>query len=266
MEETNKKVPVWEQLFIAVTKAGKLMGFSEIKVSRFIGYIVFFSFLIGLITIVVPTTATVASFHGFKTLFGETLPKFELVNGEIKTETDKEVKLYIAGMNVVFNTKENTCPREELTASGIYMTFGKKNIQMFIATGSEQIEFYNIEAKLLFPDGLNNEMLVQMVPYLYVSFIITFLFMLIGITFKYLVSAMLYSIAVFAFAQKSAYPLNMGNALRLAFYAQTLGVLISNINRAFGYLLPSGLIFVVGFMITIFKIGAALKFQNSFED
>ena len=261
-EEADKKISIWEQILYAITKARKLLDLCELSNKRFIGYVVFLSFLISLVTVVVPTTATIASFYGFKTLFGETLPRFELVDGEIRTEQEKDVKLYIAGMNVVFNTSQDVCPKEELTASGIYMTFGKKNVQMFIATGSEQIDFYNIEASLLFPDGLNNDMLVQMVPYLYVCFIITYFFMIIGLVVKYLALAIIYSVFANAMIQKNAYPLSYGNAFKMAYYAQTLGVLISNVNVALGYFIPSFIATFVGVLITVFKINSAFKISD----
>ncbi len=244
-----ERTSVIEQLRLAIVQPKKLIGLSMLSVGRFIRYGIFLALLVTVMTYVVPTAATIASFGGFKKLFSERMPGFYVKNGELTAE--RTFSLSLGDYEILIDSEENAVSPDKYLGKMVTIAIGKKQIQVAVSQNGISTVITNQKVSDYLEDGFSRDTLIDAIPGFYIGLGIMGILSLLGVLVRYMVASLLYMILAWSFASQTSLDLNKGNVFRLCFYAQTIGILLVNLNTAMGRLLPSMLISIVGIFISI---------------
>jgi hypothetical protein len=97
-----------------------------------------------------------------------------------------------------------------------------------------------------------------MIPGFYISLVFIYALLATFAALKYILAAVIYAVVTRSLTVISKLPMTFTDALHMCFYAETLGILIVNINSALGYLISPLLVSAAGIIITIFIIHKAM--------
>lgn len=245
---------VLEQLRLSIVSPKHLVGLSMLRVGKFVRYVILLCFLVTMMTSIVPTAATIASFGGFGKLFRERMPEFTVQNGEL--HADGTFTLSLAGYQILMDTSENAVSQDKYQGSFMTIAIGKKRVQVAVSQNGLTEIAIDRAVSDFFEDGFNREKLISAIPGFYIGLGVTCLISMLWIAIKYLAASLIYMLLSSALARHTGLPLTRGNVFRLCFYAQTIGILLVNLNDALGVLLPSLIVSIVGIFISfrwIFK-------------
>ena len=228
---------------------------------KFISYVVFIAFLVSLVSFAVPTMSRIYSFGGFKNLFLNEIPEFKVENEMLKA--DKKFEMRLKDMFIVADTDKNEFTSKDFDYTGIYLTFGSRRVKMVSYTEIEgnksYNEIYSYPVSMLFPNGMNNEQLAAMSPVIYMVIVFVFVFQAIISAVKYLFFALLYAFFTRSTTAITKLNLTFKDAFHLCFYAETIGILLTNINSSTGHYIPSFVMSIAGIIITFVVIVSSVK-------
>ena len=258
----DKKITIMDIFMTSLIKTRELAITSvRCSTAKFVAYVFFISIFAGLVSFGVPSLSKVASFGGFTNLFENKVPAFEMKDGELKAE--KKFEMNISRGSILIDTDLDEFRFGDFDKPGIYIAIGSKYTKMLAITDikddSSYNEIYSYSNQMLFLDGFNNKMLVQMVPFFYIMLFITFLIICGVKAVKYLLLAVLYTGTSISLLKFSKLEMSLKDAFRLCFYAQTFGIMIVNINEGVGYLISSLIATIIGVIITVVNIHKAMR-------
>jgi hypothetical protein len=256
-EPVTNRVSVWQQLFYALAKPGKYLEMLELSAWKSIKYMFVLMLLVAILVNAVPTAAVITGFGGFRNLFLNKLPAFQMVDGELQAEDSFDI--VISGTHFYMDTTEDSVNADALDDNAFYVAIGRKTAKLILVESGMVTEGGSMNLGDLFADGVNNEALAQLAPYLYVSLVITFLLMVLQYVLRYSLLALIYMIFAWRINRLSGLRLSRPQVFMLCFYAQTLGILLVNINAAFNYAVPSLLVSIVGVIATSRYISAVFR-------
>ncbi len=247
--EVPAKTNVLEQFRLSIVKPLKLIGLSELKVSRFIRYMLFLGFLVTFMTYAISTIATVVHFGGFSNLFNNRIPDFTVQNGKLNAKEPFTIGLGTYEIKV--DTKAAEVPEDSLGTCPVTIAIGQEKVQIYLAQNGLHSIMMDAKVSEFFPEGFNRKQLIDAIPGFYLALILTGIVLMVGVMIKYTIASLIYMILVWPVAKHSGLFLTKGNVFRLCFYAQTVGILLVNVNTAFGELLPGMIVSAVGIFISI---------------
>ena len=252
-----EKCSVIEQLRISIMSPKQLVGLSLMKVSRFVRYVLLLGLLVTIMTFIVPTAATIASFGGFNKLFTERMPEFSVKFGSM--EAAEPFSLALGDCEIIIDTTENAVPSEKYIGKFLTIAIGKTRVQVAISQNGLTDVAIDQPISDYFEDGFNREKLVNAIPGFYIALFIVEIFNLFAVILKYMVASLLYMILAWSLVKQTGLSLTKGNCYRICFYAQTIGILLVNINKALGYLIPSILVSIVGIFMSLRYIAKSME-------
>jgi hypothetical protein len=245
---------------VSLIRAKELALVSVKSSSRFIGYVIFMSFLVSLMIFAVPTASKITSFGGFKNLFMNKVPAFEYTDGTLKA--DKAFEMKLSNVNIIMDTKVNEFVFGNFEREGIYIAIGAKNIKMVTITDikddSSYQEVYSYPNSLVLMDEMNNMTLVKMRPFFYIMIFFIFMFSTALAAGKYLLAALFYAFIFKSLTSVSKLPMTFLDSFHMCFYAQTLGIILVNMNMALGNLVSPLIASAIGIVITVVIIHKAM--------
>lgn len=259
--EVPEKCSVIEQFRISIVSPKQLIGLSTLKVSRFVRYAILLGFLVAVMINIIPTAATIAGFGGFKSLFQDRMPDFIVQDGEMRAEEPYSINL--GNYEILIDTTEDVVPQEKYLGKLITIAIGRKRVQVAVSQNGLSEVAIDMPISAYFDEGFNRDMLVSAIPGFYIGLGLIAIFTMVWIIGKYLLAALIYMLLAYALARNSGLGLTRGNVFRLCFYAQTIGILLVNLNQALGYLIPSMIVSAVGIFLTLRWI--AKTFQPYFR-
>ena len=251
-----ERCSVLEQLRISIMSPKQLIGLSQLKVSRFVKYVLIIGFLVIIMTYIVPTAATLAGFGGFHKLFEEKMPNFTVQNATLTAESRFSVNL--GNYEILMDTEEDTVSQDKFLGKLVTVAIGKKRVQVVVSQSGLNEVAVDQPISYLFEDGFTRQNLVDAIPGFYIALGLVGLFSMAGVIVKYLIASLLYMILAWGLAKQSDLGLTKGNIFRLCFYAQTIGILLVNLNEALGFLIPSLIVSAVGIFISIRWVAKSL--------
>ncbi len=256
----TQKAGIMDIFMVSLIRAKELALVSVKSSSRFIGYVIFMSFLVSLMIFAVPTASKITSFGGFKNLFMNKVPAFEYTDGTLTA--DKAFEMKLSNVNIIMDTKVNEFVFGNFEREGIYIAIGAKNIKMVTITdikddGSYQ-EVYSYPNSLVLMDGMNNTTLVKMRPFFYIMIFFIFMFSTALAAGKYLLAALFYAFIFKSLTSVSKLPMTFLDSFHMCFYAQTLGIILVNMNMALGNLVSPLIASAIGIVITVVIIHKAM--------
>ncbi len=264
--EVSKDMGFLDQLITCLTKPKKLLGVAQLSTGKFIKYMIIMALLLSFMTYIIPVAATITGFKGFNHLFKESMPSFKAENDTLTA--DDKFQLNLSGFTVYMDTSEPTVDTKKIDGSGVYITIGSKNIEMVIIQAGMSSKIYSYPVGVLFYNGVTNETFVKAIPEIYMVLGFSFLFMTILNILKYMIWALIYSIIAWGYIKRTDLHMDYWDALRLSFYAGTWGMILPNVNMAFGYIIPPLIIFFAGVFISLRFIGisAGPYVRNEIQD
>lgn len=231
-----------EQITIAMFSPSRIKEMLNLKKSKHVFYVMMIIFIVTLAVAVIPFIGTVASFGGFEKLFGETIPSFEVVDGKFTIE--KDFSMDIGGYKLVMTGSQAEYPASELASNGIYFAVGSEKIQMIVAADDEKTVYQERTIGQMLPNGFNNSTLVKYIPALYISLFFCGLLVYAAVFIKYAICALVLVWFIGALGKKLELHLDFGEKFMMAFYAESLSMIISNFAAAIN-ILPRDIISII---------------------
>lgn len=260
VELKGPKASIMDIFMISLIKTKELAETSVNNSSRFIAYVIFISVLVATMTFAVPSASKISSFRGFRNLFMNKVPAFEMTDAGLVS--DKKFEMKLSNVTILMDTELDQFRFGDFKREGAYIAIGSKYTKMITITDIEDDSSYNetysYPNNLLFPTGFNNSDLVKMIPGFYISLIFIYVMLATFAALKYILAAVIYAVVTRSLTVISKLPMTFTDALHMCFYAETLGILIVNINSALGYLISPLLVSAAGIIITIFIIHKAM--------
>ena len=260
VELKGPKASIMDIFMISLIKTRELAETSVKNSSRFIAYVIFISILVATMTFAVPSASKISSFRGFRNLFMNKVPAFEMTDAGLVA--DKKFEMKFSNVTILMDTELDQFRFGNFKREGAYIAIGSKYTKMITITDIEDDSSYNetysYPNNLLFPTGFNNSDLVKMIPGFYISLVFIYAMLATFATLKYILAAVIYAVVTRSLTVISKLPMTFTDALHMCFYAETLGILIVNINSALGYLISPLLVSAAGIIITIFIIHKAM--------
>ena len=260
VELKGPKASIMDIFMISLIKTRELAETSVKNSSRFIAYVIFISILVATMTFAVPSASKISSFRGFRNLFMNKVPAFEMT--DVGLVADKKFEMKFSNVTILMDTELDQFRFGNFKREGAYIAIGSKYTKMITITDIEDDSSYNetysYPNNLLFPIGFNNSDLVKMIPGFYISLVFIYAMLATFAALKYILAAVIYAVVTRSLTVISKLPMTFTDALHMCFYAETLGILIVNINSALGYLISPLLVSAAGIIITIFIIHKAM--------
>ena len=260
VELKGPKASIMDIFMISLIKTRELAETSVKNSSRFIAYVIFISILVATMTFAVPSASKISSFRGFRNLFMNKVPAFEMTDAGLVA--DKKFEMKFSNVTILLDTELDQFRFGNFKREGAYIAIGSKYTKMITITDIEDDSSYNetysYPNNLLFPTGFNNSDLVKMIPGFYISLVFIYAMLATFAALKYILAAVIYAVVTRSLTVISKLPMTFTDALHMCFYAETLGILIVNINSALGYLISPLLVSAAGIIITIFIIHKAM--------
>lgn len=260
VELKGPEASIMDIFMISLIKTKELAETSVKNSSRFIAYVIFISVLVATMTFAVPSASKISSFRGFRNLFMNKVPAFEMTDAGLVS--DKKFEMKLSNVTILMDTELDQFRFGNFKREGAYIAIGSKYTKMITITDIEDDSSYNetysYPNNLLFPTGFNNSDLVKMIPGFYISLIFIYVMLATFAALKYILAAVIYAVVTRSLTVISKLPMTFTDALHMCFYAETLGILIVNINSALGYLISPLLVSAAGIIITIFIIHKAM--------
>ncbi len=248
-----------EQIIYAMFKPDKYKEILSLGKKRHVSFIIVMMLVLGIVTFAVPMGAFVASFGGFETLFSEKLGDISFKDGELSL--DKPFKMSIDYYTILIDTSVDEIPNEMLTKDGVAMAIGKKNARLVYCFNGTYSDYQKIDLNLIVPEGLNNDMLVRLVPAIYAYLVMAFIVQCGSMFIKYSIISIVLSLLINSYNRAGNLQLTFGQRYLIAFYGQTFGYILSNFNAALG-LLPGGIVSIIAIFISIGMITKALMLMD----
>lgn len=234
-----------EQLWYGLFKPSKYKEILELRARRSVLYVVVIVLALGLVTYVVPTAAIIAGFGGMNKLFSETMAPVSY-DGESLT-IEEPFHMTADGTIFIIDSTYYTVPDSDLKRNGTYIAIGSKNLRMATVIGGEIWMDSIVPLDQVLAPGFTNESLVGLIPAIYVSLFLCYLFLCVLFFLQYGLYALILTILFNSMNKQLEIGLSYGKVFMLCFYGMSLGMLITNFNQAMGLISPT-----LVSMITIF--------------
>lgn len=264
MEEEYEKVTMADQIAIAVTSPKSYRALTGLKVGKTIAFMILITFILTFIQTGIGIICFLLKIGGFENLFLNKVPNFEYKNGILTMDT--EMELSVDGVTVFVNTDYDKISIDEMEGDGIYITFGKKTMVIGAISGGYDFEQGEFILSKLFLTDFNNEKLCSYIPVIYGTLIFLYIGGMIGNAIKWLFFALIFSIMGRALANNIGTALYYGDVLRICIYGLTLGLLLSAVNTALVYFIPSTFMFLILLVISSSFINRGIMSHVQFHD
>ena len=260
VELKGSKASIMDIFIISLIKTRELAETSVKNSSRFIAYVIFISVLVATMTFAVPSASKISSFRGFRNLFMNKVPAFEMTDAGLVA--DKKFEMKFSNVTILMDTELDQFRFGDFEREGVYIAIGSKYTKMLTITDIEDDSSYNetyvYPNNMLFPIGFSNSDLVKMIPGFYISLVFIYAMLAVFAAVKYILAAVIYAVVTRSLTAISKLPMTFTDALHMCFYAETFGILIVNINSALGYLISPLIVSAAGIIITVFIIHKAM--------
>ena len=260
LNKDEKKIGIMDVFVTSIAKVSKLAEMCISNTSRFILYVVYIAILVGFTSFLVPTASKIVSFGGFHNLFNNVMPQFSVDDGILTA--DKKFEFKMSTSTILIDTTIPEFTADDFEYSGIFIAFGQKKLKMIsfmnVDDKSTYSEIYSFNIGDVLMNGFSNKTLSNMTIVFYIVLIIMFIFTSIFAALRYLLFAAILCIFTRTSTALCKLPMTLRHTFHLNFYAQTISIILVNINEAAGYFVGPIISSVIGVVITIFVINRAL--------
>lgn len=208
-------------------------------------YFIGITFLLTLISYVVPMASLLAGIGGYEAFFKDKLPAFSIVEGELSIETPLDFYLnqihIVAGSDVEEYTKEDLESQEEYV-----LLFSKTNAVTNLSPMPMGFQYSMLE-----PDRVDNQYMASLAPQFYGAVAGAGVVSWISQMISYAFLALLFAICGMGVNRLSGANLPFGRLYCIALYAETMFALLSHLIVYFVTGILSYIVYFIGAMISM---------------
>ncbi|MBR6402565.1 MAG: DUF1189 family protein [Eubacterium sp.] len=260
-EKNNTKINVLDVFVTSTLKINKLVETCVTGANRFVAYAIFIAIFSAMISFAVPSASRITSFKGFSNLFSNVLPNIEVKDGALYA--DKKFEMKLSTTTILINTDKNEFTRDDFEKSGVYIAFGKRKFKMVSFAGTKENSMYNelysFDIGTYLWDGFTNQDLMKMIPAFYILLVVSVLGVAAFNALKYLFVAGIFTVLFRTATTLIKIPMTLKDTFHLCFYAQTISIILTSMNRAVDYILFPTLLSIIGLFVTGIVIKKALQ-------
>ena len=170
---------------------------------------------------------------------------------------------FVMKSNLQFGFTHAEYKFEDFTAEGYFIAIGSDTTKFVRVGDKKDADSYSViyaySNAELFPNGFNNQFLVKCIPLIYIAFVFAF-FLLAAITgLRYWFFAVVYAFLSRSLTAIIKVQITFKDAIHLCFYAQTIAILLTNMNTAVGYMVYPTFASIIGVIITVVVIHKAVR-------
>lgn len=248
-----------EQVTYAMFKPSKYKELVNLKTSRFVTFVIIICLMLGVVTFAVPTAAKISAFGGFEKLFGSQISELSYKDGSLSIAEPFEFN--IDGVRFIIDTDKEIVSDDKLEADGYYIAFGSKSMRVVYVYDHKIYDDTALDLAYLLPDGLNNQMLIDVIPVIYGSLVFAFIINCVMFFLKYGFYALILSLMINSFNVQFNLKLTRGQVFQICFYGETLGMVVANFNMAMG-LLPYDIVNIIMIFVSMNIITKSVILMN----
>lgn len=261
MEETN--ITLSEQIVYGMFKPASYKQLVSVKKGRSILYIMVMMLALCIVTFAVPAGAVITGFGGFEQLFTKNMGELKYSDGKLSLDRPFEMSFDI--YNIIIDTEDEMVADEKLHRDGMNIAIGSGKLRISLVMGQNIGDYSVTKLSDIFFSDFDNDTLVSMIPTIYISLVLTFIFTMVGLFIKYAMVSLVFCIVAQSINKSFDLKLSFGQVFMLCFYGQSLGMVLSNCNAALG-LLPPTIITILGMFISIRMVGSSLVYMKMSRD
>ena len=256
---------ILEQLTISLTKPSRYHEMmAKTSVAKKIIYIITISVIVSIMTTLLPNVAAITAFGGFRSLFTERIPSFVVEDGKLNASDNFD--LAIGGVHFYVDTEEADIPDEDLSGTNeLYFTFGSEVYSSVLVQNNTARKIYSFKIADILPEGFDNDQLVTLIPVIYITLAIQFALSVAVNGANDLLVCLLLSLLIRPLARLAGYDYKFFDVVFLCYYADTLSILLLGINTATGYIIPSLIMTIIGFLVFNRYIFASFRSEKNEE-
>ena len=254
--EESKKMSMTDFFITALFHPKDYKNLLKQKTGKLIGYLCLLMLLVSVVQYAIPMLGAIAGMGGIKNIFLQQIPDFSFQDGKffldktIKERDDSAGFYYVVDTGVEKYTKDDV-PENMMQV----MLVSKTNMIVYnnITGVNGMVQDYSFD--LYKSITLNNEILADMAPVIYVILFVAFIIMYGFVFAKFLLSALLYGAFMYVMVKALSMHENFDAIYKLALLAQSLGAIVVAVT----YCLGSDMLLLAG---SAFRMIVTVVFMN----
>lgn len=266
---STEKVRILDTFVTSILRPKELVDITIKTKNKFKRYVFFMSILVTVMVFLIPFAMRIMSFGGFEKLFSETMPNIQMEDG--KLIADKRFEMNLGYADILIDTNLSEYKFEDFTTEGNFVAIGADKTKLVRVGDVNNEETYSVlysyDNSVLFPRGFSNEFLIKCIPLIYIVFGFVLVICVFVYALRYIVTAAIYAILSRSLTAIIKVNLSFKDAFHLCFYAQTVAILLTNINSGVGYIINPTFASIIGVIITVVFIHKAVRpYMPSMDD
>ncbi len=241
------KMGFFEQFYLAITKHKLYKKLTQLKRGQHVVYFLGITFLLTLISYVVPMASFIASLGGYETFFTKKIPAFTIENGELTIENPLD--FYLNQIRIVVDDDVEQYTQSDLVSLDEYVVmFSKHNVVTNVSAIPMVLDY-----EMLGSDVINNESVAAYSGQFYATLVMASIFAWIAQMISYAFWALIFSMCGVGINKMSGANLSFGRLYIVSLYAETVFALTTHLAS---YFLSGVLAFVVCFVSSFISMRA----------
>lgn len=208
-------------------------------------YFMGITFLLTLISYVVPMASLLAGIGGYRAFFTENLPAFSVVEGELSIE--KMQDFYLNQIHIVIDADVEEYTKKDLESQEEYVLFFSKTN---VVTNLTPIPI-GFQYSMMEQDRIDNQYMASLAPRFYGAVAGAGLVAWISQMISYAFLALLFAVCGMGVNRLSGANLSFGRLYCIALYAETMFALVSHLIVYFVTGILSYIMYIIGAMISM---------------
>ncbi|MDE5965613.1 MAG: DUF1189 domain-containing protein [Lachnospiraceae bacterium] len=241
----KNKTGFFEQFYLALMKHRlykKLLGLTR---RQHAAYFMGITFLLTLISYVVPMASLLVGIGGYKAFFTDKLPAFLIAEGELSIETPLD--FYLNQVHIVANADVKEYTKEDLASQEEYVLFfSKTNAVTNLSPLPMGFQYSMLEA-----DRVDNQYMASLAPRFYGTVAGAGLVAWISQMLSYAFLALLFAVCGMGANRLSGANLPFSRLYCIALYAETMFALLSHMIIYFVTGILAYIVYFIGAMISM---------------
>lgn len=243
----ESKIGFFEQFYIALMKHTRYRTLAALPKKQVMGYLMGITFLLTLVSYVIPMSGFLAALGGYEHFFAERLPAFSIEKGELHVETEAPMDFMLNGIHIVVDDSVAVYTQDDLMQEKepvVY--FSRHNIVTNVSAIPLEIR-YGIFGE----NKIDNKYMVSVSPAFYGMLVLSGLVSWLIQMAAYAFLAVIFAACGLSVNRMSGASLSFQKIFCIAVYAQTAFALASHLAVYFFTGILSLAVYMISAMISV---------------
>ncbi len=260
METEQQKIGIIDQFIFAVAKPREYKKLMSLKTGKVIVYTLLLTFLLTVMSYVIPTAGWLLSYRGVEGFFKNQIPAFTFADGKLNMES--EIVIEQEGVNrIIVDTSKEKVGKSDLQKDYMQqIVISKTNMLISSMNTVSEVDFGQL-GNIRF----DKSSLSEVVPLVYISLLIVFGMQFVFMLCEYVVSAFFYGLIATLYVSMGGEELPIKNAMKAAIYAKTLAAVVGAVNGVMGSFIPSSMWGFLSLFATMMLLFMGVRQKDEIE-